>query len=87
MGVRKDLDRVAKRYVYYLMHNDKVIYVGTAINPLQRLKAHVRKIKNCNSAPIYVYCVENDIIPTLSIVAKLRGTYRDAETIEIEVGS
>lgn len=84
MGLRKDLDRMSERYIYYLMHCSKVIYVGTSINPTQRYRQHLKKIKDNNTAPIYQYCIKNQIKPTLLIKSKIKGYYSDAEKVEIE---
>lgn len=84
MGLRKDLDRISERFIYYLMNDNKPIYVGTSINPINRYKDHLKKIKNNNTAPIYQYCINNKITPTLKIVSKVIGYYSDAEIIEIQ---
>jgi len=84
MGIRKDLDRFHERYIYYLMHNEIVIYVGTSIKPITRYKQHLTKIKNNDTAPIYQYCIKNNIKPTLLIKSKVSGYYSDAEKIEIQ---
>jgi len=84
MGLRKDLDRISDRYIYYLLHGEIVIYVGTSINAMSRYKNHLKKIKDNDSAPIYQYCISNNITPTLRIVSKVTGYYSDAEKIEIK---
>lgn len=84
MGLRKDLDKIHKRYVYYLSYKNRVLYVGTSINPLNRYKNHLKKIKEKNTAPIYVYCNKNNIIPKLIIVSEIIGYYSDAEKVEIK---
>ncbi|MXV39337.1 hypothetical protein GO491_11730 [Flavobacteriaceae bacterium Ap0902] len=86
MGVRKDLDIIDTRYIYYLIDNktNVVLYVGTAKDPKKRYKTHLRKIKSNNSALIYQYCIKHKIQLKLKVVKKLYGSYADAEKIEIE---
>ncbi len=84
MGLRKDLDRISVRYIYYLMHENTVLYVGTTINPMSRYKNHLKKIKENDPAPIYQYCIKEGIRPTLRIVSKIEGYYSDAEKVEIQ---
>jgi len=84
MGLRKDLDRISERFIYYLMNGEIVIYVGTSINPVQRYKQHLKKIEQNNSAPIYQHCIKHSIKPTLLIKSKIKGYYSDAEKVEIE---
>lgn len=84
MGLRKDLDRISERFIYYLMNGETPIYIGTSINPIGRYKDHLKKIKNNNTAPIYQFCINNEIKPTLKIVSKITGYYSDAEKIEIQ---
>jgi len=84
MGLRKDLDKAGERFVYYLMNKEVPIYVGTSLNPRSRFKNHLKKIKDNNSAPIYQFCIKNNITPSLKIVSKIFGFYSCAEKIEIE---
>lgn len=85
MGVRKDLDRVSERYIYYILNDDtkEVIYVGCAINPISRYKSHLKRAKK-ESAFIYRYIRENKIKTKLKIVLKVKSTYKRAEEIEIK---
>lgn len=85
MGLRKDLDSISERYVYYLINknNGEVIYVGTAKNPKQRYITHLKKIKTEN-ALIYKFCREKNIPTKCKVVEKITGTYTDAEKKEIE---
>jgi hypothetical protein len=83
MGLRKDLDKVNERFIYYLMNGNTPIYVGTSRNPRSRYQNHLKKIKEKNTAPVYVFCNENNILPTLKIVSKIVGYYSDAEKVEI----
>ena len=83
MGLRKDLDSIQKRYVYHLLDESKnVIYVGTAINPKQRLKSHVKRSKTGNS-PLYCFMRESGAKITLRIVLEITTTYNEAEKYEI----
>ncbi len=84
MGLRKDLDKISVRFIYYLIYNEKVLYVGTAKKPVNRYKNHIKKIKENNPAPIYQYCIKNKITPKLKVILKLTTTYNQAELIEIE---
>lgn len=83
MGVRKDLDSKKVRYIYYLVDNGVVIYVGTSANPKSRYKSHLKRI-NTDKALLYNYCIKKNVIPSLRIVQKMVGTYADAESKEIE---
>ena len=83
MGIRADLDHVKERYIYYLIHKEIVLYVGTSVNPRSRYRTHLKKISDGNSAPIYQHCIKNNIKPILRIVSKMIGKYSDAEQIEI----
>jgi len=84
MGLRADLDSVKKRYIYYLMDGDIVIYVGTAIKPKTRYKSHMKRAKEGKTAPVYKYIREKGIVPTLRIVSEVTSTYAEAEKFEIQ---
>lgn len=83
MGLRKDLDSVQERFIYYLMDGDKVIYVGTAIKPKQRYKSHLKRSLT-QKAPLYQYIRKMENKPTLLVKSKINCTYNDAEVIEIQ---
>lgn len=83
MGLRKDLDSTKTRYIYYLMDKEKIIYVGTAVNPKSRYKTHCKRIKTDTSL-LYRYCRIKNIVPLLKIKKKLIGTYENAEVEEIK---
>jgi predicted GIY-YIG superfamily endonuclease len=85
MGLKLELDKIAVRYIYYLVdNNNEVLYVGTTKNVKQRYKNHLNKIAKKNNALIYRYCNKHNIIPKLKIVNSLYSTYNDAEKIEIQ---
>ncbi len=85
MGLKAELDRKTKRYIYYLTtQSGEVLYVGTSINPKARYTAHKKKIKENSTALIYRYINANNITPHLKIVEKHIGTYATAEHREIQ---
>ncbi len=85
MGIKTELDRVATRYIYYLVSKDNtVLYVGTSINPKARFKSHLKKIMTKANALIYQYINKHNISISLKVVKKHIGTYQTAEKIEIE---
>lgn len=85
MGVRQDLDRKAERYIYHLIdESEKVLYVGTAVNPKQRFKAHIKKISENNPALIYQYCFKHKIKLRCRVIKKILCNYNEAEKYEIE---
>lgn len=83
MGVRKDLDSISERFVYHLLFNDKVIYIGTAKNPKSRFKAHLKRAKTEN-ALIYKFIRSVDFKIKMKVVLKLKTTYEVAEKYEIK---
>lgn len=84
MGLRKDLDSIKERYIYYLTdQNGTVLYVGTAVNPKQRFKTHIRRSKT-DTAILYRYIRKHGIKPKLIIKSRIKGSYAYAEKVEIQ---
>lgn len=84
MGLRKDLDvKHCTRYIYYLIHNEKVVYVGTTDNPKQRFKQHLTKAKQNNQALIYKFIRHVNFDIKIKVVDKIFGNYETAENLEI----
>ena len=83
MGLRTDLDSIKKRYIYTLIDDNVVIYVGTACNPKSRLKSHIKRIQTEKSL-LYRYLRKTGKKPKMIIISELVGTYQQAEKIEIE---
>lgn len=84
MGLRADKDTVKRRYIYFLLdQNDVVLYVGTAINPKQRFKSHIKRAET-QKALIYRYIRKNNVKLKLHIKCAITSTYFDAEQLEIQ---
>lgn len=84
MGLRADKDSVKKRYIYFLMdQNDVVLYVGTAVNPKQRFKSHIKRSQT-QSAILYRYVRHKKVKLKLHIACAITSTYFDAEQLEIK---
>jgi predicted GIY-YIG superfamily endonuclease len=84
MGLKKDRDSIKTRYIYYLIdEKDCVIYVGTAVNPKQRYRTHLKRSK-IGTSPIYQHIRKHNVNFKMKIVLKLETTYNDAEKYEIE---
>lgn len=84
MGLRADKDSVKKRYIYFLVdQNDVVLYVGTAVNPKQRYKSHLKRSKT-QKALIYRYVRKYNVKLKLYIKCSIFSTYSDAEKLEIQ---
>lgn len=85
MGLRKDLDtKHCLRYIYYLLHNDVVIYVGTSENPKNRFKQHLISSQKNNNALIYKYIRSVNFDVKMKVVDKTFGNYEIAESLEIK---
>lgn len=83
MGLRADLDSHKRRYIYYIVDDaDRVLYVGTAVNPKQRFKTHLSRSKT-GSSLFYRYVRKHQVKIRLKIVARISGSYQFAESVEI----
>ena len=84
MGLRADKDSVKKRYIYFLVdENNVVLYVGTALDPKQRFKSHLKRSQT-QTALLYRYIRKNNVKLKLRIVCSIVSTYQKAEQLEIQ---
>jgi len=84
MGLRADKDSIKKRYIYLLLdQNDVVLYVGTAVDPKQRYKSHLKRSQT-ETALLYRYVRKHKVKMKLHIVCSITSTYNGAEQLEIQ---
>lgn len=60
-----------KGYIYGLSHNGVIFYVGSTLNPENRIKSHLIQAKGAAKTKVGKYMKANAIIPTMDILQSI----------------